>query len=245
MHLTFDVGPLQAGRELITRLTTSIDNTETGGGGGGGAAGPAQPIVYTDDNALEFVRRRTNLQQEEPIPSSYYPMAASVFIRDEPQDAAEPALQLTVLTERAHGAASLARGELEVMLHRRCSGNDGKGNGENLDETDHISPSLLLLLSPTADAAADARRLSLLQNFPPTATFSPAASVQAYSARASTRVVSRLLAQPLPPNVHLLSMDQRYGPTSETVLRLQHIFEAGDRDEHSHLTAPVTLDLAQ
>eukprot|EP01047_Picozoa_sp_COSAG01_P134810 COSAG01_NODE_64995_length_274_cov_1.457143_1_plen_59_part_10 len=59
MHLTFDVGPLQAGRELITRLTTSIDNTETGGGGGGGgggAAGPAQPIVYTDDNALEFVR---------------------------------------------------------------------------------------------------------------------------------------------------------------------------------------------
>ena len=63
--------------------------------------------------------------------------------------------------------------------------------------------------------------------------------------RTSTRVVSRLLAQPLPPNVHLLSMDQRYGPTSETVLRLQHIFEAGDRDEHSHLTAPVTLDLAQ
>ena len=29
MHLTFDVGPLQAGRELITRLTTSIDNSGT------------------------------------------------------------------------------------------------------------------------------------------------------------------------------------------------------------------------
>ena len=30
--------------------------------------------------------------------------------------------------DRGHGAASLAAGELEVMLHRRCAGNDGKGN---------------------------------------------------------------------------------------------------------------------
>lgn len=226
VHITHEVGPLQRGRELVTRLSTDVDNVEEG-----------QPIAYTDDNALEFVKRHTNLQQPEPIPSSYYPISAAAFIREE----SAAARQLTVLTDRAHGAASLAKGELEVMLHRRCDSNDNKGNGENLDETDHISASTMLLLDPRAEAMDKVRRLSLQQNFPPTAIFAPAESVASYKAHAATSS-SRLLEKALPPNVHLLSLDQRYGSGNATVLRLQHVYEASDQ---SNLSAPVSVDLGE
>ena len=108
--------------------------------------------------------------------------------------------------------------EREVMLHRRCDSNDNKGNGENLDETDHSSASTMLLLDPRAEAMDKVRRLSLQQNFPPTAIFAPAESVASYKAHVATSS-SRLLEKALPPNVHLLSLDQRYGSGNATVLR--------------------------
>jgi hypothetical protein len=126
-----------------------------------------QPVLWTDDNALEFVRRTTNLAQPEAIPSNFYPIAASAFIRDESVNPDSKPRQLTVLTDRAHGVASLSSGELEVMLHRRCDSNDNKGNGENLDETDHISASTLLLFDEVGDSALNLRRLSIEQNFAP------------------------------------------------------------------------------
>lgn len=43
--------------------------------------------------------------------------------------------ELTVLIDRAQGGASLASGELEVMLHRRTLFDDQRGVGEPLNET--------------------------------------------------------------------------------------------------------------
>jgi hypothetical protein len=230
VQLVFDVGPIDSGHELVTRLTSNI-----------ASAGTGKPVLYTDDNALEFVKRTTNLAQVEPIPSSYYPIAASAFIKDEGAPTIGAQRQLTLLTSRAHGATSLAAGELEVMMHRRCDSNDGKGNPEDMNPTDHISVSMLLLLDDVQGALSNLRRLSLLQNFPPTAVFAPTASAAAYTAVSKTSA-SLLLAQELPPNVHLLSLDQRYGEHNATVLRLQHVFEAGD---HPILSLPATVDLDQ
>lgn len=121
----------------------------------------------------------------------------------------------------------------------------------------------MLLVNPASAAMDTVRRLSIQQNFPPTAVFAPTFSVQvtakhrapaarlhfcaatcsgcvrmavwlsaaathvpafspgqAYSSSAET-ALSRLLTKPLPDNVHLLSLDQRYGPGNATVLRLQ------------------------
>lgn len=39
-------------------------------------------------------------------------------------------LQLNVLCDSTHGAASLRNGEIEMMLHRRCIDDDGRGLGE-------------------------------------------------------------------------------------------------------------------
>jgi hypothetical protein len=254
VEITMDIGPLDPGKELVARFTSDIANTAAGDvtqpaaaaaaaaavtpvvgvASTDGAAG--QPVMWTDDNGLEFVRRTTNLAQPEAIPSNFYPISAAAFIRDESTSSSTSSAslggatkrQLSVLTERAHGAASLATGELEVMLHRRCDSNDNKGNGENLDETDHITTSMMLLIGDVAETAPALRRLSIEQNFAPTALFAPTRSVSAYKATSTTQF-GKLLAAPLPPNVHLLSLDQRYGKANATVLRLQHIFEASDQ----------------
>ena len=134
----------------------------------------------------------------------------------------------------------MAEGDLELMLHRRCSGDDNKGVSETLNEVDHVSVSLRLLLEPATEAAASLRHLSLQHNFAPTPLFAPTASAKAYAQAARTSI-RPLLARALPPNVHLLSLEQRYGPGNATLLRLQHVFEAG---EHAQLSKPVSLDLA-
>lgn len=54
----------------------------------------------------------------EPVAMNYYPAATATFIRDE---SGPRAMQLTVVSDRAHGAGCLGAGQLEVMLHRRNS----------------------------------------------------------------------------------------------------------------------------
>eukprot|EP01043_Picozoa_sp_COSAG02_P009950 COSAG02_NODE_343_length_24147_cov_30.662051_13_plen_191_part_00 len=170
-----DIGPLDPGHELVARFTTDVANAANATDSRPDDLGKAnayardqngQPVLWTDDNALEFVRRTTNLAQPEAIPSNFYPIAASAFIRDESTAKSKPR-QFTILTDRAHGVASLSDGELEVMLHRRCDSNDNKGNGENLDETDHITASMLLLFDEVAESAPTLRRLTVEHNFAP------------------------------------------------------------------------------
>lgn len=54
----------------------------------------------------------------EPVAVNYYPAATASFIRDESGDSP---MQLSVMTDRAHGAGCLGSGQLEIMLHRRNS----------------------------------------------------------------------------------------------------------------------------
>lgn len=52
-----------------------------------------------------------------------------------PDPKPELANQLSVLTDRAQGCASLADGELELLAHRRLLTEDQRGVGEALNET--------------------------------------------------------------------------------------------------------------
>ena len=47
----------------------------------------------------------------------------------------ERSTELAVLTERAQSAASLGRGEIEVLVHRRTLLDDWRGVGEPINET--------------------------------------------------------------------------------------------------------------
>lgn len=65
---------------------------------------------------------------------SYYPINAVAFINDS-------AAQLSVLVDRSQGGASLASGQLELMVHRRILYDDNRGVGEPLNEVSlHIVP---------------------------------------------------------------------------------------------------------
>jgi hypothetical protein len=142
---------------------------------------------------METMERTYSSEYDDPVAANFYPMVHRAFIKGEmnrngggvgtASSAADaesgtafraseaPIVQLTLLSDRAHGVSSLAEGEIEVMLHRRCIVDDNKGVGEVLNEVDHIRPKMQLLLdTPTASAALH-RRLSALQNSPPQPLF--------------------------------------------------------------------------
>ncbi|GJP55162.1 hypothetical protein CLOM_g14142 [Closterium sp. NIES-68] len=121
-ELHYSVGPLPAkGRnhEVMARFTAPINSSRT---------------FYSDSNGRSYIKRVVDyrldwkLQVSDPIGGNYYPLTVGAFIKDK-------AAQLSVLVDRAAGAASLAAGQLEVMLHRALQSLDGKGVGEPLQES--------------------------------------------------------------------------------------------------------------
>ncbi len=73
--------------------------------------------LLTDSNGREMLRRRRGARASwppppfEPAAANYYPITSAVLLEG-------GGMTLGVATERAQGAASLADGVLEVMLHR-------------------------------------------------------------------------------------------------------------------------------
>jgi len=204
-----EVGPLDiGGRELIARMETSLKS---------------QGIFYTDDNGLEILERKYNGTTQEIVAGNYYPMVQRAIIRDETND-----LQLNVLSDSTHGASSLSDGHVEVMLHRRCSSDDGRGVSEVLNDVTSIKPKLWYTLTNRQYGTELQRRLSIVQQFPPTVLQVPSASVGNFTPGAFE----------LPSNVHLMTL--KSVENGQLLVRLQHIFAAG---EHPTLSTPVKIDL--
>lgn len=49
---------------------------------------------------------------------------------------------MTVMNDRSQGGSALYNGRIELMQHRRLYHDDGRGVGENLNETDELGNSL-------------------------------------------------------------------------------------------------------
>ncbi|CAI7906850.1 unnamed protein product [Closterium sp. NIES-53] len=101
------VGPVPrkpyVGREVVTRFASSL-----------ATAG----VLFTDSQGRDYLRRVRNHRADwnltvyQPIAGNFYPLTAGAFIADS-------TAQLSLLVDRPLGAASLADGQIEVMLHRR------------------------------------------------------------------------------------------------------------------------------
>ena len=109
------VGPLPSdqGREVILRYETSLTTNKR---------------FYTDSNGREMIQRKLK-EKEEQVSGNYYPVTTRTVLLDE-----ERGMQLTVLTDRAQGGASLAEGQVELMVHRRTLQDDNRGVDEALDD---------------------------------------------------------------------------------------------------------------
>eukprot|EP01117_Protostelium_nocturnum_P009401 TRINITY_DN3354_c0_g1_i1.p1 TRINITY_DN3354_c0_g1~~TRINITY_DN3354_c0_g1_i1.p1 ORF type:complete len:900 (-),score=293.96 TRINITY_DN3354_c0_g1_i1:72-2771(-) len=209
-EIVYEVGPLSdKGRQLITRINSNLDN---------------QMKYYTDDNGMEIMPRTFNRNATELVSGNYYPMVQRVFMRDEKRK-----VQLNLLGDSSHGSASLAKGQLEVMLHRRCAYDDSKGVEEVLDDKNPIRTSLRMNLADVSSGTADQRFKSILQQFPLVAI----PMTQSFESSLSSFGLKEL---PLP--IHLMTL-RRVDSTSFLV-RFQHIFAAS---EHPNYSIPFKIDL--
>jgi len=204
-------------RELVVRFDTNLDT---------------KGVFYTDDSALRWMARKYNSDTTEPIAANYYPVQVASAIADDKN-------ALLVVTDRSHGASSLADGSLEVMLHRRCSVDDGRGLDEALEDLDTVSPTLWIAPVPSADLARTRHTLSTLRQGMPAVYFGAVPMVPT-SLRQRLTPSASLLAAPLPENVHLLTLAARDAKGEETVVRLQHLYA---KEEDAKLGQPVTVDV--
>ncbi|XP_014748733.1 PREDICTED: lysosomal alpha-mannosidase [Sturnus vulgaris] len=228
LELEWTVGPIPVGdglgKEVISRFQTPL---RTAG------------LFYTDSNGRQVLERRRdyrptwNLSQSEPVAGNYYPVNTRIFIRDQK-------VQLTVLTDRSQGGSSILDGSLELMVHRRLLNDDKRGLGEALDEPGADGRGLVvrgrhLVLLDTVQAAAEQHRPRAQE------MATPPQVVLAAGEGPHLRQFSGLRGL-LPPNLHLLSLEQRGvgAGVGTLLLRLEHLYEQGESHNGSQ---PASVDL--
>ena len=196
----------------------------------------------------------------EPVAGNYYPVNSLISLDDGD-------VEMAVVTDVTMGGSSMADGQLELMVHRRCQHDDHRGVQEPLNETMcgcndiNAAPhsmgahghegdggcdcqgltmrgSALLVVDKIANAHKTRRSLIEQLNFPPTLAFSQAVAASPTPAKQS------FLGAALPPNIKLMTVSSNYRRWNEgqSILRLSHLYQTG---EHPTLSAPVTLQLAQ
>ncbi|OTF77929.1 lysosomal alpha-mannosidase precursor-like protein [Euroglyphus maynei] len=232
VEFDFVVGPIpvndKIGKEIITRYSTNLENDET---------------FYTDANGRQMLRRRWNYRPswkyeiQEPVSGNYYPVNSRIAIRD-----VGKSLQMTIMTDRSQGGSlspEQINGSIDLMVHRRLLHDDYFGVGEPLNEPGVDGHGLvirgrhLLLLDQVEQAAVKHRPLAQEMFMEPIISFTPFQS----STIMNNRNYMGLKKQ-LPPNVHLLTLEQWH--SKRYLLRLEHFYQ---RFEHPEMSKPVTVSL--
>ena len=266
-HVFISSGPfdLSDGRskDCILRFETNISSDRT---------------LLVDSNAMEFmVRKRSqrpymtgdwnvtsSMGRKEPVSSNYYPMAMASSVPT--VGGAGPAL--SIIASSPQGVASLAPGQLEVMVNRAVLMGNRAGKGNDPKSCDNSTDNHLatmhhvLTLSRSRDAVgsdvgATVRPIAAALANPPMIF---AAKAKSKSARCRPKA---MMAIPLPPQLELLTL-QMLPPNlnvsliddlnashpspppqaAVVLLRVRHLFALGDGGADSALGKPVKLDLS-
>lgn len=216
------------GKEVVVKYTTNLKSNGT---------------FYTDANGRQVLKRIRNYRPTwnytvyEPVSGNYYPVNSRIFIRD-------TAAQLTILTDRSQGGTSMEDGQVEIMLHRRLLHDDAFGVDEALNETGSDGRGLVVrgrhfLQFGTVDSAAQQhRQLSQQLYLEPIIAFMPKFNLRHYPP--GYRTFFSGLAKQLPPNVHLLTLEQ--WRAKQILVRLEHFYQSNEDPVLSKL-ATVQLDI--
>jgi len=221
LELEYTLGPLDVndgvGKEAILKFSTDIDSKDT---------------FYTDANGREILKRVRNYRPcwqvdlAEPVAGNYYPINTRAFLRDDEKD-----VQFTIITDRSQGGSSLTSGELEIMVNRRLTHDDGRGVGEPLNEDIVVRGRYWISVGKIEDEASF-HRVAAEQMQHPTATI--------FTPSPITKPIAPLLLEALPPNVQLVTLLKLHGDENYGILRLGHLFAKG---EDSKLSLPATVDV--
>ena len=110
-EVTWQVGPLVDGKEVVMVYSTDLDTRE----------------FYTDSSGRQMLKRTYNEDTAEPAAGNYSPVTTRLEMRPGTE-------AVSVITDRSQGGSSQHPGEMELMVHRRCVSDDGYGVGEALME---------------------------------------------------------------------------------------------------------------
>jgi lysosomal alpha-mannosidase len=211
---TIDVGD-GIGKEVIVKIVSDLDS---------------KTDFFTDANGREVEHRTLNfrpdwpLQVTQAVSGNYYPVNTRIFIQDQNQDE-----QLTIITDRSQGGSSLKPGELEVMVNRRTTHDDGRGVNEALDEDIVVRGKFWIFFDTIANSAESHRLYAeRLQN--PLAPFFTSGDVKLVGPSSS--------GDELPENLHLITYETR--EKGHILLRIGHLFAEGESEQYS---ATVKIDL--
>ncbi|CAI5743879.1 unnamed protein product [Peronospora destructor] len=241
LEIEWTVGPIpiddKKGKEVIVRFDAGNSIASAG-------------TLYTDSNGLEFMKRVRNHRDtwnltlhdnQEEVAANYFPITTGAFIKDGKR-------QLNVVTDRAQGAASLADGQVEVMVHRRLLVDDSKGVGEPLNETESVyntatktyatkglvvRGNFFINVDSVEDGMRSIRSKMESQFFHPlTAYRKPVLSKEGAK-------VPWLTVGEFPLNIGLTTLQELSKQC--LMVRLSHLYAV---DEHSSLSQPATVDFS-
>jgi len=216
------VGPLAYDQEIISRFQSNLQSGST---------------FFSDNNGFE-IQQRLNLPTGRPgdydngvrIAGNYYPAVSRGYIRDGLRDNV-----LVFASQSTHGIASLANGELEIMLHRRCSRDDSRGMNEALNDMTRYIALMRFTVEGSNEATRFHQKHSKTLSFPPAVYYGLNSNFQQW-----TNTARNFLTAPLPENLFLLSFNPRDEFGNQITLRLFNSFERGS---HPTLAQPVTVNL--
>jgi lysosomal alpha-mannosidase len=187
------------------------------------------------------------LNVTNPVAGNYYPVNAAIRIEEGAGAQSSGTRALSVVNDRSQGGTSLASGQVELMVHRRMLADDGRGVGQALNESGLSGQGLIvrgrhwIMATHAATAARAAREQQQAVYFAPLAKLAPMQGLTPLQWADKFRTQRSGLVTALPDNVHLLTVDcANYGP-GRALVRLAHLYAAG---EDAALSKPATVALA-
>ena len=201
VEVTWQVGPLNDGKEVVVLFNTDLNTSD----------------FYTDANGRQMMQRKLNMDTFEKMAANYYPVTSRIELRE------DSGKLVTVISDRSQGGSSLAQGELELMVHRRCLNDDGFGVGEALME-EAYGTGLVARGQHFISSSSLARSRQLQQE----TVLSPQLSIVGTSINLQEWTQMTLkpytaLKKLLPTNVQVLTIS-KWKHEDEVLLRFQHIY---------------------
>jgi len=229
------VGPIPiedgVGKEVINRFTQKDLQSEG--------------IFYTDANGREIQKRVRNhrdtwtLNVTEPISGNYYPVNSRISVKDTKSGEA-----FAVLTDRSQGGSSLVDGQVELMVHRRLLHDDAFGVGEALNETE-FGEGLIVrgkhnLIFHNGSGYSSCDFVCKQRSLAEAILSRRVVSFSGFDSKEPLANTTHGLTLDLPANVHLLTLSPLPGHAGQLLVRLEHMYEAGESQVYS---LPVTVSL--
>ncbi|KAH6810146.1 Glycosyl hydrolase family 38 protein [Perilla frutescens var. frutescens] len=229
-EIEFTIGPIPVddgyGKEIIAKISTALSTNKT---------------FYTDSNGRDFIKRIQDfradwdLEVHQPVAGNYYPINLGIYLEDETRE-------VSVLVDRAVGGSSLADGQIELMLHRRLLNDDSRGVGETLNEEVcvlddckglTVRGKFYFRIDPRGEGARWRRTFGQEIYSPLLVAFSEDEGNNWMNSRITT-FSAMDQSYSLPNNIAVITLQELQ--SGRVLLRLAHLYEAGEDKDYSVLT---------